>query len=148
MVKKSVAALALGSALVCTASAQDAKAVIDTASTAMGVATLKTVQYSATGADFVLGQAVNPASPWPRFVNKSYTRAINFEMPASRVERVRVQGENPPRGGGQQPLVGEQPQNQTIIVAADTPWVQQLEIWMMPHGFLRAASARNATVSS
>ena len=58
---------------------------------------------------------------------------------------MRVQGENPPRGGGQQPIVGEQPQNQTIIVDADTPWVQQLEIWMMPHGFLRAAAARNAT---
>src|ERR671936_1456885 len=54
----------------------------------------------------------------------------------------------PPRGGGQQPLVGEQPQNQTIVVGSDTPWVQQLEIWMLPHGFLRAAAARNATVES
>ena len=61
---------------------------------------------------------------------------------------MRVQGENPPRGGGQQPIVGEQPQNQTIIVDADTPWAQQLEIWMMPHGFLRAAAARNATVEA
>ena len=59
---------------------------------------------------------------------------------------MRVQGENPPRGGGQQPIVGEQPQSQTIIVNADTPWAQQLEIWMMPHGFLRAAAANNATV--
>ena len=108
----------------------------------MGVDTLKTVQYSATGLDFALGQAPNPVSPWPKFINKSYTRAINFETPASRVDRVRVQGENPPRGGGQQPIVGEQPQNQTIIVGADTPWVQQLEIWMMPHGFLRAAAAQ------
>jgi glyoxylase-like metal-dependent hydrolase (beta-lactamase superfamily II) len=69
-------------------------------------------------------------------------------MPASRVERVRMQGENPPRGGGQQPIVGEQTQNQTIIVNADTPWLQQLEIWMMPHGFLRAAAMKNATVES
>src|SRR5262249_43054645 len=29
-----------------------------------------------------------------------------------------------------------------------TPWVQQLELWMMPQGFLRAASARNATVKT
>ena len=61
---------------------------------------------------------------------------------------MRVQGENPPRGGGQQPIVGEQPVNQTIIVTRDTPWVQQLEIVMMPHGFLRAAAARNATVEA
>src|SRR5204862_7663148 len=129
-------------------SAQDAAGVIGNASKAMGVDALKTVQYSATGMDFVLGQAPNPSSPWPKFINKSYTRAINFQTPASRVDRVRVQGENPPRGGGQQPVVGEQPQNQTIIAGPQTPWAQQLEIIMMPHGFLRAAAARNATVES
>jgi glyoxylase-like metal-dependent hydrolase (beta-lactamase superfamily II) len=148
MFKKIGAACALAAALVWTASAQDAKSVIANASKAMGVDALKTVQFSATGLDFALGQAPNPSSPWPKFINKSYTRAINFETPASRVERVRVQGENPPHGGGQQPIVGEQPQNQTIIVAADTPWPQQLEIWMMPHAFLRAAAARNATVEA
>jgi glyoxylase-like metal-dependent hydrolase (beta-lactamase superfamily II) len=146
MFKKSLTVFALAVAVAWTTSAQDARAVIANASKAMGVDTLKTVQYSATGLDFTLGQAPNPSSPWPKFINKSYTRSINFEAPASRVDRVRVQGENPPRGGGQQPVVGEQPQTQTIIVNADTPWAQQLEIWMMPHGFLRAASARNATV--
>jgi glyoxylase-like metal-dependent hydrolase (beta-lactamase superfamily II) len=131
-----------------TVSAQDATAVIASASKALGVDALKTVQYSATGFDFALGQAPNPTSPWPKFINKSYTRSINFETPASRVERVRIQGENPPRGGGQQPIAGEQPVNQTIVVAADTPWVQQLEIWMLPQGFVRAAAKKNATVES
>jgi glyoxylase-like metal-dependent hydrolase (beta-lactamase superfamily II) len=140
--------LAFGAALAWGASAQDAQSVVAAAAKAMGVDALKTVQYSATGLDFALGQAPNPSSPWPKFVNKSYSRAVNFETPASRVERVRVQGENPPRGGGQQPVVGEQPQNQTIIVGADTPWVQQLEIWMLPHGFLRAAAKRSATLES
>jgi glyoxylase-like metal-dependent hydrolase (beta-lactamase superfamily II) len=148
MFKKSLAVFGLAVVLVWTASAQDAQTVISNASKAMGVDTLKTVQYSATGLDFALGQAPNPSSPWPKFINKSYSRSINFETPASRVDRVRMQGENPPRGGGQQPVVGEQPQNQTIIVNASTPWAQQLEIWMMPHGFLRAAAARNATVEA
>src|SRR5580765_7541568 len=148
MLKKSLAVFGLIVVLVWNGSAQDAKAVIANASRAMGVETLKTVQYSATGLDFALGQAPNPASPWPKFINKSYSRAINFDTPASRVDRVRVQGENPPHGGGQQPIVGEQPQNQTIIVNAETPWAQQLEIWMMPHGFLRAAAARHATVEA
>jgi glyoxylase-like metal-dependent hydrolase (beta-lactamase superfamily II) len=143
-----LAVVSLAALLVWTASAQDAKTVIANASKTLGVDTLKTVQYSATGFDFALGQAPNPSSPWPKFINKSYTRAIDFETPASRVDRVRVQGENPPHGGGQQPIVGEQPVNQTIIVGAGTPWVQQLEIWMMPHGFLRAAAARNATLDS
>src|SRR5215471_8256758 len=148
MVKRCSIGLALAALLVWNASAQDARTVIGNASKTMGVDALKTVQYSATGLDFALGQAPNPGSPWPRFTNKSYSRSINFETPASRVERVRIQGENPPHGGGQQPIVGEQPVNQTIVVTAETPWVQQLEIVMLPHGFLRAAAARNATVES
>jgi glyoxylase-like metal-dependent hydrolase (beta-lactamase superfamily II) len=148
MVRTTSLGLALAAGLAWSVSAQDAQSVIANASKAMGVDTLKTVQYSATGMDFALGQAPNPASPWPKFVNKSYTRAIDFVTPASRVERIRVQGENPPHGGGQQPIVGEQPVNQTIIVGGDTPWPQQLEIWMMPHGFLRAAAKRTATVES
>jgi glyoxylase-like metal-dependent hydrolase (beta-lactamase superfamily II) len=148
MFRKFLSVFGLSAVLVWTATAQDAKAVIANASRTMGVDRLKTVQYSATGLDFTLGQALNPSSPWPKFINKSYTRSINFETPASKVDRVRMQGENPPRGGGQQPVVGEQPQTQTIIVGADTPWVQQLEIWMMPHGFLRAATTRNATVEA
>jgi len=143
-----LAVVSLAALSVWTGSAQDAKEVIANASKAIGVDSLKTVEYSATGLDFALGQAPNPSSPWPKFINKSYSRAIDFDQPASRVERVRVQGENPPHGGGQQPVIGEQPVNQTIIVDAATPWAQQLEIWMMPHGFLRAAAARNATVDS
>src|SRR5580765_3846935 len=148
MVRKCVTGIAALVVMTWTAAAQDGAAVIQSAAKTIGVDALKSVQYSATGFDFALGQAPNPSSPWPKFINKSYSRAINFEQPASRVERVRVQGENPPRGGGQQPIVGEQPQNQTIIVGAETPWAQQLEIWMLPHGFLRAAAKRNATVEA
>ncbi len=128
--------------------AQDAASVMDAASKAMGVATLKTVEYSGSGFDFAFGQAFNPGSPWPRFIDKTYTRQVDFDAPASRVERIRVQALDPPLGGGQQPIRGEQQQIQTIVVGAGTPWVQQLEIWMMPHGFLRAAAANNATVRS
>ncbi len=148
MQKTLLAGIAMTATLAGNPSAQDANAVVASASQAMGVSTLRTVQYSATGLDFALGQAPNPSSPWPKFINKSYSRSIDFEGRASRVERVRVQGENPPHGGGQQPIVGEQPVNQTIIVGADTPWVQQLEIVMMPHGFLRAAAAKSATIEA
>jgi glyoxylase-like metal-dependent hydrolase (beta-lactamase superfamily II) len=148
MLKKCLAGLALATVWAWPATAQDAKTVIAAASKAIGVDSLKTVQYSATGLDFALGQAPNASSPWPKFIEKSYSRSIDFETPASRVERVRLQGENPPRGGGQQPIVGEQSQNQTVIVGAATPWVQQLEVWMMPHGFLRTAAVRSATLES
>src|SRR5215471_19275480 len=146
MSKKCIAALAAGMLLSWTAFAQDAKTVIDNASKAMG--SLKTVEYSGSGFDFAIGQNVNPTSPWPKFIDKTYKRTMNFETPAFRMERVRMQGENPPRGGGQQPVVGEQNQNQTTVVSANTPWVQQLELWMMPHGFLQAAAKNNATLAT
>jgi glyoxylase-like metal-dependent hydrolase (beta-lactamase superfamily II) len=149
MLRPSVAALIIAfmvTSVTTPVVAQDAKAAIDNAAKAMGA--LKTVEYSGSGFDFALGQAPNPGAPWPRFIDKTYTRAINFEVPASRMERIRLQGENPPRGGGQQPIVGEQPQTQVIIVNAETPWAQQLELWMMPHGFLRAAASRNATATA
>ena len=106
----------------------------------MGADSLRTIEYSGNGYDFALGQSYNPSSPWPRFINPTYKRVIDFQVPSSRVDRVRIQGEHPPRGGGQQPIRGEQPQTQTIIVGANTPWVQQLEIWMTPYGFLKAAA--------
>jgi glyoxylase-like metal-dependent hydrolase (beta-lactamase superfamily II) len=147
MVRKAIIALA-AILIPALALAQDAKSVIDAASKAIGVEALRTVEYSGSGFDFVYGQAYSPTSPWPKFADKTYTRQINFQTPASRMDRVRMQAENPPRGGGQQPVRGEQMQNQTIVVTPSTPWVQQLEIWMMPHAFLRAAAMNNATLKS
>ncbi len=148
MIRKCLVAGVLVTLLSWPALAQDAKTVISNASRAMGANNLKTIEYSAIGADFAIGQAMNPSAGWPKFIDKTYTRAINFETPASQVNRVRVQGEYPQYGGGGQPLIGEQTQNQIIIVNSNTPWVQQLEIWMTPHGFLKAATANNATVKS
>jgi glyoxylase-like metal-dependent hydrolase (beta-lactamase superfamily II) len=144
MVKRSlsliwVAAFAAALLTVGRASAQDAQAVIASASKAMGVDALKTLTYSATGFDYALGQSPEPGSPWPRFIEKSYTRSIDYGANASKVDRVRAQGMNPPRGGGQQPIQGDQ---------ANTPWAQQLELIMTPHGFLRAAASRNPTLES
>ena len=146
MIRKCLALTALIVLFTSAALAQDAKAVIDSASKAMG--SLKSVEYSGSGYDFAIGQNVNPNSPWPKFIDKTYKRTINFETPAFRMERIRLQGENPPRGGGQQPIVGEQNQNQAVVVGPNTQWVQQLEIWMMPHGFLQAAAKNNATAAS
>src|SRR5262249_13162024 len=146
MARKTLLTLTLVVAFATSIFAQDAKTVIDASSKAMG--SLKSVEYSGSGLDFAIGHNPNPNSPWPKFIDKTHKRTISFETPAYRMERIRTQGENPPHGGGQQPIYGEQNQNQTVVVTANTPWVQQLEIWMMPHGFLQAAAKDNATVSS
>ncbi len=96
-----------------TFAAQDGKnASLDAIATAMGSANLKTIQYSGSGSNFALGQSPNATAPWPRFNVKSYTAAIDYDAPAMRQEMVRTQGENPPRGGGGQPLAAEQRQIQ------------------------------------
>jgi len=147
MLKKSVMAVVLVTATSWGVAAQDAGTVINDASRAMGADKLKTVEFSGSGADFGMGQGENPG-PYPRFINKSYTRVINYEAPATHLTRIRLQGENPPRGGANQPMRGETTQNQTVIVNANTPWPQQLDIWTTPHGFLKAAATRNATFKS
>ncbi|MBV8903636.1 MAG: MBL fold metallo-hydrolase [Acidobacteriia bacterium] len=139
------AASALVLASAATNGQPDAKTVLSNVSKAMGADNLKTIQYSGSGADFSLGQAMSPTSPWPRFNNKTYTRTIDFEKPASQLQRVRTQGENPPRGGGGQPLVGEQNQNQVVIYTQETPWAQRLDLVMLPWGFLRAATDASDT---
>ena len=80
-----------------TAEAQDAKTVISTVSKALG-ADVKTVQYSATGFEFALGQNPNANAPWPKFIEKSYTRAIDFDA------KVRKQFPNTYFHGSYQPL--------------------------------------------
>jgi glyoxylase-like metal-dependent hydrolase (beta-lactamase superfamily II) len=124
--------------------AQDAKTVISTASKAMGGDSLRTIEYSGTGAEYVFGQAFNPSSGWPAWDEKSYTRTIDYEAPAWRVDRVLTDPTNPTRRGGGLALGA----TQTVVVNANTPWANQVDLWMTPHGFLKAAATNNATVKS
>jgi glyoxylase-like metal-dependent hydrolase (beta-lactamase superfamily II) len=148
MFKRFVTATLLMTLLSCAAMAQDAKTVIANASKAMGADTLNSIEYTGNGADFSIGQAMTPGGPWPKFNNKTFTRAINYQTSAMRTNRVRTQAEFPQLGGGGQPLIGEVTQNQVVVVGANTPWNQQLEFILTPHGFLKAAATNNATVAS
>jgi glyoxylase-like metal-dependent hydrolase (beta-lactamase superfamily II) len=149
------------------ASAQDAKAVLQAASTAMG--NPKSVQITGTGWNAAVGQSFSPEQDWPRFEVTRYTRSIDYDARFSREEFTRRQGNNPPQGGGGTPLQGEQ--QQIAIVNGNYAWniqggnpvpqpglymagipiaeFRQLDIWLTPHGFLRAAqAAANATAIS
>jgi len=128
------------------ASAQDAKAVLDAAVKAMGADRLGTIRYTGTGLYYAFGQAYGPASPWPKFNLKSYDRTIDFDAQVSSQKIIRIQAEDPPRGGGQQPILGER--TETTIVGIKQPWTEQFEIWVTPLGFLKAALVNNATLAA
>src|SRR5688572_14855660 len=76
----------------------------------IGAHEVRSIQYSGRGTFYVLGQSVNPDAPWPRFDLPSYTALIDYESSAMREEYVRTQHEDPPRGGGNQPIFGERRQ--------------------------------------
>ncbi len=86
---------------------------------------------------------MNVSSPWPSFVDRSYTRTINYDMPAWRIDRVLADIPPDRRGGGLPPGP-----TQTVIIGPNTPWAAQVDLWMTPYGFLREAAMNTATVSS
>src|SRR5713101_8108410 len=143
MFKKFMGVMVLVTFFSWTALAQDAKTAISNASKAMGADNLKTVEFTGTGWEYAFGQAVNPSSPWPGFESKTYTRTINFEMPAWHIERVHAPMSPSRRGGGLPPAP-----SQNFVINPNTNWAQQLDHWMTPYGFLRAAAANNATTTS
>ncbi len=125
------------------ANAQDAKAVLSAATKAMGADNLKSIQFSGSGTEYAFGQAFNPGSPWPGFADKTYTRTINFDTPAWRVDRVLADVPPDRKGGGLPPGP-----TQSIVIGPNTPWAVQVDLWMTPYGFLREAASNNATVTS
>jgi glyoxylase-like metal-dependent hydrolase (beta-lactamase superfamily II) len=140
---------------------QDAKTVLEGVAKTIGATDLKSIQYSGSGSTFAVGQSPHPNAPWPRFDAKSFTRSIHYDTASMRDEIIRTQAERPPRGGGQQPVIGEQRQLQ--MVSGNYAWNQvgdaanpvpvtvadrRHQLWITPHGVVKAALAHNATVQS
>lgn len=143
-IRKFLAAVLCGALLAPAVIAQDAKTVLADAAKAMGLENLGSVRYQGAGYNFALGQAVNPNSAWPKFNVKTFERAIDFDAGGYSQVMVRTQAENPPRGGGLQPIVGERVESQTVNFKQ--PWTDTFEAWITPAGFIKAAMANAATV--
>jgi glyoxylase-like metal-dependent hydrolase (beta-lactamase superfamily II) len=130
------------------AEAGDPDKALSAAVEALGADNLHSIEYSGSGYDFALGQAPSARSSWPKFNDKTYTRTVNFDPWETRLQRIRTQFENPPRGGGGQPIVGEQSQTQVVTAgstgAAGLP--DELAL-TLPQAFVKAAGAA-ADVSS
>src|SRR6201987_6301073 len=106
--------LLMGTALMAVMSgpvaAQTAASLLQAADKAIGANAVNSVQYSGTGWMGAVGQSFateGTGSDWPRTDFKSYSATIDYPSKSSKEEHVRVQGNNPARGGGFVPLQGE-----------------------------------------
>ncbi|MBI4888512.1 MAG: MBL fold metallo-hydrolase [Acidobacteria bacterium] len=154
-------ALVLVTAMVArpSAQAQTAQAVLQAVAQAQGTNTLKCVTYNGAGYVGMVGQAYDIRDDWPRVELANYSRTLNFEEKSSREERVIRQGSYPPRGGGGIPIQGEQRvvefvvdraawtlqgANTMPVPAPAAAEMRQLDMWLNPHGFVKAAMAPGA----
>lgn len=126
-----------------TGAVQDAGRILSDVAQTLGAAELKSVQYSGTGFTFSFGQNFRPDLPYPKF-HATYSRSIDYERGLAREEIVRTQFENPPRGGGGQPLYTEA--RGAATVTANTGWGGGA-LALTPHGFVKAAMAANPTLN-
>ena len=138
---------------------RDASADLNDVAKALGASTVKSLQYTGTGGVNAAGQSVVPGLPWPEYNVKSYTRSVNYDTASLRDEQVRTQALEPARYGGAQPIRGEQRLN--LLLSGDIAWNivgeqptsapialadRQFQLWATPHGVVKAAMARNATM--
>jgi len=129
------------------------------AAEAMGAASLNSIQYTGSGSVFSFGQGFEPGERFPRFIQRTYNAAINYQTPAMRLIQVRSQGETPPRGGGQQALAGDQ--RAVAVVSGKFAWQEAgnqaqpnnaaaadrlRALWATPHGVIKAAMANSGKV--
>jgi len=125
------------------ASPDDAKAVIAAASKAMGVIGMTSITFSGAAATGNFGQSRTISFGLASTSVRNYVRTIDFTIPASHATGI---SQPPPAvRGGPLPPMGTYEQ---MITPATPAWVQQMQIWATPWGFLIGAAANNASVKS
>jgi glyoxylase-like metal-dependent hydrolase (beta-lactamase superfamily II) len=144
-----------------TATGQDSKTVVDGLARALGVANVRSLQYSGSGFVYGFGQSYEPGGPWVKFMLTSYTLTTDYERQASREEQVRTYLD-PPERGGTAVFIGEL--RQIALLNGDVAWnaapsgtptpaplavdARQMQIPISPHGFIKAAMAASPTVAT
>src|SRR5688572_20027730 len=131
------------------APAPDAATVLKAASTAMGADNLKSVEFAGNGWDGCLGQAWNVNDGrWARWELRDYTRFIDYEAGNSRHTAQQRAGMDPNALGGCGAVPGAAARPQQSNITANSPWLQQLQIYLTPYGFIRLARDSNPTAET
>jgi glyoxylase-like metal-dependent hydrolase (beta-lactamase superfamily II) len=148
MKKRLWLAIGLALAVVGCSGTKDVNGVLQDAQAAMG--NVSSIQYSGTGMNAFFGQALTAGEEWPRRELTSFTRTINYEQRSAREELAFAR-----------PVFGGQQQNSQVngdkawnigpvgpVLQSAAAEERQLQIWLTPHGFVKAAmAAGNATLT-
>ncbi len=115
---------------------------------AMGARGLDTIAIKASGTNGTFGQAFKPGGPWPTFKVVSYTQALNYANGSMRIEIERTNPEGPLQGSGL-PLLPPLPQKMppAVLAPGGNNAALALQLWMTPHGVIKAAQKGSFTVS-
>jgi glyoxylase-like metal-dependent hydrolase (beta-lactamase superfamily II) len=137
--------------------AENAEALLKRASNAMGATDVKTLRYAAEGTGYTFGQAFVPSAAWPKITVHGQIRTINYDSGSMREEFTLSRAE--PTGGGGYPQSGQLRNDQFVSpgyawnVAGGNPQVRTRDVterthqlWITPHGVVRAAMKNNAMV--
>ena len=125
---------------------------------------LLTLRYEGTGMNYALGQSWAPDMPWPEFTVTRYRNSIGYypDRAGTRLEIERANPDGLVRGGGGLPLLA--PQRRIQVAAGSFGWNETqpgmgatpalgaardraLQLWMLPHGVVKAAYLRERTRS-
>ena len=127
------------------AAADDAKSVVENASLAMGVVGMTSITFSGAAAVGNFGQSRTISFGLASTSIRNYVRTIDFNVPASHATGDHAAAGPAVRGGPLPPMRHVRADRSRPATPA---WVQQMQIWATPWGFLIGAAANNATVKS
>jgi glyoxylase-like metal-dependent hydrolase (beta-lactamase superfamily II) len=121
--------------------AQDATAVISRTSQTMGANGLTGIVLTGSAADVNFLQSRSIAGPWPFRTVTNFTQAIDLNAVSTRAS-----GETNNQGlFGGAPVAGR---FSRAVTPQSANWMQQLDYWLTPWGFLKGAAANSATTHS
>jgi len=148
---RTMSAVALVLGLATGAAAQNATAVLTAASKAMGADSLTSITYSGTARNGAFGQSKaigDPMGPVNVTQITQYTRTLTFAAPSDQNALVsRATGPTQPPTIPGVPAQAPGVFNQNVTAAQlGSNWTQALNVWTTPWGFLKGASANNASV--
>ena len=144
MLKKWLVIFALLAFVSSAGSSKDAKSVVEDVAKTIGATDVNSLQYSGSGIYSQFGQNPSPYLPYPKFYAK-VTRILDFGKGVSREEMVRTQAENPPHGGGGQPLYRDAPG--VTVTSVNGAWGAG-QTALTPQGWVKAAMATTPTLKA